>query len=145
MSFNNDIFIDIHRYFDNENIKQHLYKIYNSDMSQSARSDMKGKGYVEVIFDDSENQNESASEYTINSIKKIQDKGYNAGDIGIIVRDNNDAKVIAQSLILESQKSNEYDFNHVSSEALDIKSSAVVNFIISIFKYFKIQRQISFI
>ena len=40
-------------------------------MLQSARSDMKGKGYVEVIFDDSKNQKESASEYTINSIKKI--------------------------------------------------------------------------
>ena len=38
---------------------------------------------------------------------------------------------------LESQKSDEFNFNHVSSDALDIKSSAVVNFLISIFNYFK--------
>jgi ATP-dependent exoDNAse (exonuclease V) beta subunit len=137
VNFNNDVFIDIHRYFDNETIKKHLHDIYNTDLSQSSRSDMKGKGYVEVYFDDSKNQKESASEYTINSIIKIQEKGYKAGDIGIIVRDNNDAKVIAESLILESQKSNKFNFNHVSSDALDIKSSPVVNFIISIFNYFK--------
>ena len=77
------------------------------------------------------------SVYTINSIKKIQENGFKAGDIGIIVRDNNDAKVIAESLILESQKSDEFNFNHVSSDALDIKSSPIVNFLISIFNYFK--------
>ena len=70
---------------------------------------MKGKGYIEVCFDDSKNHKESASEYTINSIKKIQESGFKAGDIGIIVRDNNDAKVIAESLILESQKSDEFN------------------------------------
>lgn len=137
VNFNNEIFVNIHRYFDNVNIKKHLHNIYNADLSQSSRSDMIGRGYVEVYFDDSKNQKESASEYTINSIKKIQEKGYKSGDIGIIVRDNNEAKVIAESLIIESQKSNEFNFNHVSSDALEIKSSPVVNFIISIFNYFK--------
>ena len=137
VSFNNEVFVDIHRYFDSENIKNHLHKIYNKDLSQISRTDMKGKGYIEVCFDDSKNHKESASDYTINSIKKIQESGFKAGDIGIIVRDNNDAKVIAESLILESQKSDEFNFNHVSSDALDIKSSAVVNFLISIFNYFK--------
>ena len=140
VGFNNNVFVDIYKHFNDIGIKTHLQKIYNADMSQTARSDMKGKGYVEVIFDDSKNQKESASEYTINSIKKIQDKGYKAGDIGIIVRDNNDAKVIAEALILESQKSNEYNFNHVSSDALDIKSSPIINFLISIFNYFKNQK-----
>ncbi|MEL0009235.1 MAG: UvrD-helicase domain-containing protein [Flammeovirgaceae bacterium] len=137
VNFNNDVFVNIHTCFDNKTIKKHLDNIYNTDLIQSCRSDMKGKGYVEVYFDDNKNQKESANEYTIDSIKKIQEKGYKAGDIGIIVRDNNEAKVIAESLILESQKTNEFNFNHVSSDALDIKSSLVVNFIISIFKYFR--------
>ena len=137
VEFNKDVFIDIYRNFKDENIKNHLKEIYNYKLSQFAKPEMKGKGYVEVCFDDSKNHKESASEYTISSIKKIQESGFKAGDIGIIVRDNNDAKVIAESLILESQKSDEFNFNHVSSDALDIKSSAVVNFLISIFNYFK--------
>ena len=48
---------------------------------------MKGKGYIEVCFDDSKNHKESASEYAINSIKKIQESGFKAGDIGIIDKD----------------------------------------------------------
>ena len=57
---------------------------------------MMGKGYVEVTYrEKGEEKIDSAKKYTIDCIKKIQDRGYSAGDIGIIVRDNNDAKIMS--------------------------------------------------
>ena len=98
---------------------------------------MFGKGYVEVVFKGKDDTRlESARDYTISTIKKIEDKGYNAGDIGIIVRNNKDARLIAEILIEESLKESNYNFNHVSADALDIKNSPVVNFFISVFNYF---------
>jgi len=134
---NNHIFSLITNSFENEQIRNHLKRIYNKDITQKVREDMMGKGYVEVTYrEKGEEKIDSAKKYTIDCIKKIQDRGYSAGDIGIIVRDNNDAKIIAETLIQQSLNSEGYNFNHVSADALDIKSAPVVCFFISIFKYF---------
>ena len=69
--------------------------------------------------------------FLINSINKIQDNAYSAGDIGIIVRDNKEANIIAEMLSIQSDKDKNYNYNYVSAEALDINSSPVVNFFIS--------------
>ena len=137
IEFNNQIFSLITNSFENEQIRNHLKRIYNKDISQKVREDMMGKGYVEVTYrEKGEEKIDSAKKYTIDCIKKIQDRGYSARDIGIIVRDNIDAKIIAETLIQQSLNSEGYNFNHVSADALDIKSAPVVCFFISIFKYF---------
>ena len=136
INFNNHIFCSLPTFFDGE-IKSRLERIYNDDIRQKITDDMFGKGYVEVVFKGKDDTRlESARDYTISTIKKIEDKGYNAGDIGIIVRNNKDARLIAEILIEESLKESNYNFNHVSADALDIKNSPVVNFFISVFNYF---------
>ena len=136
INFNNYIFCSLPTFFEGE-IKSRLERIYNDDIKQKITDDMIGKGCVEIVFKGKEDTRvDSARDYTISTIKKIQDKGYNAGDIGIIVRDNKDARLIAETLIEESLKDSNYNFNHVSADALDIKNSPVVNFFISVFNYF---------
>ena len=140
VEFNNNIFSSISSFVEDEKIKKHLNKIYNDDIKQEVSSDMKKKGYVEILFQEknlfsTEDRLDNVKDFTVKSIQRIQDKGFAAGDIGIIVRDNNEAKIIAEILIKESRENNKYNFNHVSADALDIKSSPIVLFFISVFKY----------
>ena len=97
---------------------------------------MSKKGYAEVVFRKEDDEVlESAKDFTIDCIKRTQYKGYEAGDIGIIVRDNNDARKIAEILIKESKTDDKYNYNHVSSDALNIKSAPIVSFFISVLTY----------
>ena len=137
VNYNNTLFSQIFKSFDEDKLQNYVAKTFNKNVIQKIIPEKKNKGYVKIEFNQSEKPlNESAIEFTIFNIKKIQDAGYSAGDIGIIVRDNNDAKVIAEELIRNSLEENNYNFNHVSADALDIKSAPVVRFFISVFNYF---------
>ena len=137
ISFNNKIFSSLNKHISQKVISDHIGKVYNNSLIQNTSDMMFNTGYVEIVFeDDQEDKIETAKKYTIESIKKIQDNGYSAGDIGIIVRDNKNAKIIAEALIEESANISDYNFNHVSADALEIKSSPVVGFLISVFNYF---------
>lgn len=137
ISFNNMIFSSLYNQINHEIIKDHINQIYNNSLVQKTSYKMIDKGYVEIVFDENnEDRINSAKKYTIESIKKIQDNGYDACDIGIIVRDNKDAKIIAEVLIEESVNDSKYNYNHVSADALEIKSAPIVGFFISIFNYF---------
>ena len=48
-----------------------------------------------ILFSKEDKYN-NIKDFTVKSIQRIQDKGFDAGDIGIIVRDNNEAKIIAE-------------------------------------------------
>lgn len=141
VNYNNTLFSKIFESFDNEKIQNYVGKFFNKNVFQEIIPEKKNKGYVKIQFHQSYKPlSESAIEFTISNIKKIQDAGYSAGDIGIIVRDNNEAKVIAEELIRNSLEENKYNFNHVSADALDIKSAPVVRFFISVFNYFLNQK-----
>ena len=138
IKFNNSIFSRITECFEDDSIIHNLSLKFNSDIVQQIREDKMGEGYVEVNFRDNENEKlENVNSFLINSINKIQDNGYSAGDIGIIVRDNKEANIIAEMLSIQSDNDKNYNYNYVSAEALDINSSPVVNFFISVFKYLK--------
>ena len=141
IKFNNSIFSRITECFEDDSIIHNLSLKFNSDIVQQIREDKMGEGYVEVNFRDNENEKlENVNSFLINSINKIQDHGYSAGDIGIIVRDNKEANIIAEMLSIQSDNDKNYNYNYVSAEALDINSSPVVNFFISVFKYLKNSR-----
>jgi len=141
IKFNNSIFSRITECFEDDSIIHNLSLKFNSDIVQQIREDKMGEGYVEVNFRDNENEKlENVNSFLINSINKIQDNGYSAGDIGIIVRDNKEANIIAEMLSIQSDNDKNYNYNYVSAEALDINSSPVVNFFISVFKYLKNSR-----
>ena len=141
IKFNNSIFSRITECFEDDSIIHNLSLKFNSDIIQQIREDKTGEGYVEVNFRDNENEKlENVNSFLVNSINKIQDNGYSAGDIGIIVRDNKEANIIAEMLSIQSDNDKNYNYNYVSAEALDINSSPVVNFFISVFKYLKNSR-----
>ena len=69
-------------------------------------------------------------------IESVQDKGYRASDIGILVRDNKEGALVLRELINYSlacpeDKRKKYNYNVVSGESLLLVNSPVVNFIIA--------------
>jgi superfamily I DNA/RNA helicase len=71
------------------------------------------------------------------AIEKFQDKGYNASDIGIIVRDGKEGAMVLKKLIDYSNSTtsinrSRYNYNIVSGDSLLLSNSHVINFIISV-------------
>jgi ATP-dependent helicase/nuclease subunit A len=70
-------------------------------------------------------------------IESFQDKGYNASDIGIIVRDGKEGAQILKTLIgyinsCSPIKKSRYNLNAVSNDSLLLSNSPVINFIIGV-------------
>ena len=97
-------------------------------------------GYVRLEF--LENEKEQTWQQTVlerlpDVIKSFQDKGYNATDIGIIVRDGKEGALVLKTLIDYDNKSlagntSPYNFNVVSNDSLLLSNSCVINFIIAV-------------
>ncbi|MBN1924193.1 MAG: UvrD-helicase domain-containing protein [Prolixibacteraceae bacterium] len=73
----------------------------------------------------------------INSIKEVQDKGYRAGEIAILVRKNNIGTEIANKLLDygKGAGAHGYNFSVMSNDSLMLESSQLVKFIILLFDY----------
>jgi len=138
VDFNNIFFSEISKIFSEKKICSELKKIYNDELIQEVIQEKKNKGFVQVKFNLSNKTFHEAGVYfTLDTIRHLQDLGSSPGDIGIIVRNHKEAKIIAEALLLESlNKNSMYNYNHVSADALDIKLASVVRFFISIFRYF---------
>ncbi|MCD8072233.1 MAG: UvrD-helicase domain-containing protein [Alistipes sp.] len=72
----------------------------------------------------------------IRQIESLQDRGFSAGDIAILVRRNSEGSCIADMLLEHKTKNpaSKYSYDVVTQEALTIGSSPAVNFILSCFR-----------
>lgn len=110
-----------------------IEKAYDKMEQQSPKAEGQG-GYVEIIkYDD-----DLELAQTVEIIKNLQDRGYNANDIAILVRSKAHAQNVV-SYIIDYKKSNpelssNYCFDILSAEGLSLNRSSVVKFIISIYK-----------
>ncbi len=97
------------------------------------------QGFVSLEGLSKEDFKEKVPEKTIAFIKELQDNGYKARDIALLVRRNIEANELANILIaaqMENDVNNEsYNFRFISNEALQLISSPVVNFLIDILRY----------
>jgi ATP-dependent helicase/nuclease subunit A len=102
----------------------------------------KENGYVRIEF--VENNEESSWQEEIlkrlpGVIELIQDRGFKASDIGILVRDNREGALILREIIdygvsCAAEKRERYNYNIVSGESLLLANSPAVNFIIAVIK-----------
>lgn len=103
------------------------------EMEQDYSSKGKDGGYIEVVkYDEKDNLAE-----TVRVIKELQDRGYQAHDIAILVRNKKSAREIT-SYILEYKRSNpeeceKYCFDIIASDGLSLRRSNVVKFIMSVY------------
>lgn len=116
-----------------------------SDVAQVFPNERKEKeindGMVQVSFfeDDKENKwKDRAIESLPLLIENIQDKGYKAGDIAILVRKKDDGKDIADFLYKydnSEQKEKRYNFNVISNESLFLNRSEAILLIINVIRF----------
>ena len=97
-------------------------------------------GYIklEFIIDDGEiNWKEIVLEKLPDIIKKVQDRGYSASDIGIIVRDSKEGALVLKTITnffnrCTAEEKERYNFNVVSNDSLLLSNSPAINFITAV-------------
>ena len=140
--FNNTLFTIIPGQVDETLASDTLPVSFKKLYSEAVQADP-GKsngGYVRLEFIENEKKQkwqEIVLERLPGVIESFQDKGYNASDIGIIVRDGKEGAQVLKTLIDYSNncpvgKKNTYNFNVVSNDSLLLSNSPVINFIIAV-------------
>lgn len=139
--FNNSLFTIIPDQIDaslaDEKIPVSFKKLY-AEAIQSDPCRNEG-GYVRMEFiknDDEKKWEKTVLELLPSYIESLQDKGYKASDIGIIVRDGREGCRVLNTLIdYNSNNDNDskktYNFNAVSNDSLLLSNSPVIIFMIA--------------
>ncbi len=97
-------------------------------------------GFIRMEFlkdDDEKTWKEIVLERLPGIIESVQDRGYKASDIGIIVRESKEGALILRSMIeysnsCEPDKLERYNYNLLSNDSLLLSNSPVICFIISV-------------
>jgi len=140
--FNNSLFSIIPAQIDDalaEELLPESFKKLYSEAIQVNPGDKEG-GCVRLEFIPNENERNWQGivlERIPDVIETFQDNGFNASDIGIIVRDGKEGALILKTLIdynnkCSPGKKSRYNFNAVSNDSLLLSNSPVIVFIISV-------------
>ncbi len=140
--FNNTLFSVIPQQVDETLAGESLSESFRSLYSEAIQADP-GKnngGYVRLEFIENSSEEgwkDKVLEKLPEIIESFQDKGYNASDIGIIVRDGKEGALVLKKIIdyannCISEKKQSYNFNVVSNDSLLLSNSPVINFIIAV-------------
>ena len=142
IKFNNSLFTIIPRlideYFSSESLSVSFRKLYSGAVQ--ANPGKKAGGYIrlEFIEDDKDTPwKKKVLEKLPGVIESVQDKGYNASDIGILVRDGREGAMVLQRLIdynnnCATDKKQIYNYDAVSNDSLLLSNSAAINCIVAV-------------
>ena len=141
IKFNNSLFTIIPDQLDialsGEELTESFKRIYSEAIQEDPCK--KDGGFVRLEF--VANNNEQIWQEIVLDrlpviIESVQDKGYKASDIGIIVRDGKEGGLVLNALINYNNKYPEnidkYNFNAVSNDSLLLSNSPVIIFIVSV-------------
>jgi ATP-dependent exoDNAse (exonuclease V) beta subunit len=139
--FNNALFSIIPDLVDTILSGEGLNKNFKDLYSEAVQADpcRNDGGYVRLEFipdDSKQNLQNVVLDRIPQIIESLQEKGYKASDIGIIVRDGKEGALVLNKLIGHrsnsvSGKELKYNFNAVSNDSLLLSNSPVIIFIIS--------------
>ena len=139
--FNNALFTIVPEQVDKSLSVETLPVSFKKLYAEAIQADpcKKDGGFVrlEFITDDNEKRwQEVVLERLPHIIESIQDKGYKASDIGIIVRNGKEGGKVLNTLIDYSnnglKQTAGYNFNVVSNDSLLLSNSPVIDFIVSV-------------
>jgi ATP-dependent helicase/nuclease subunit A len=152
--FNNSLFTVIPELID-RSFSDMPGAIKFSKLYSEAAQDDSGKetgGYVRLEFIDDEKGKELSSSDDISSevkrkwkdivldripgiIESLQDKGYGASDIGILVRTSREGAAVLEKMIEYGNAAHgSYNYNVVSNDSLTLSNSHAITFIIAVLK-----------
>ena len=148
IEFNNALFTEIPRQMDEEFSGMSSGFSFSRLFAEAVQDDpgRKKGGYVRLEFIDddciddkkiSKKWSDKVLERLPGIIESFQDKGFNASDIGILVRDGRQGSDVIRTMINYSntcppEKKAKYNYNIVSGDSLLLCSNDAVNFIIAV-------------
>ena len=139
--FNNTLFTiipdQVDKTFADEVLSVSFKKLYSEAIQSDPGKNNGGFVRLEFISDNKEQKwHDVVLDRLPVVIESLQDKGYNASDIGIIVRDGKQGGQVLSTLIDYNnnypEKQYKYNFNAVSNDSLLLSNSPVIIFIISV-------------
>jgi ATP-dependent helicase/nuclease subunit A len=110
--------------------------IYKHLIQEPANPGSAGEGIVEINFIEQENFEITSCGLLVEQVKLLQDNGFKAGEIAILVRKNREGAKIVETF-LEAAKKNEnaaYNLTVLSGESLFLRASRGVNFVMLVLK-----------
>ncbi len=152
--FNNSLFSVIpaltDELFSEGEASSDFMKIYSEAVQEDPGRRDGGYVRIEFIDDESEDKNDIKSKITRTwedrvleklpaIIESVQDRGYKASDIGILVREGKGGEAVVRRMIeyagtLTAEQRSRYNYKTVSNDSLSLSSSHAVSFIISVLK-----------
>jgi ATP-dependent exoDNAse (exonuclease V) beta subunit len=142
IKFNNALFTTIPAQVDElfEGDPHHIS--FRNIYSEAVQTDSGGKsgGYVRIEFIADQEEvkwKDKVLEMLPGVVESLQISGYNASDIGIIVRDGKEGASVLRTLIdysssIVDEKKRNINYNVVSSDSLLLSNSPAINFIIAV-------------
>jgi ATP-dependent helicase/nuclease subunit A len=144
ISLNNSLFTAVPALLDRIFAQNPGQKSFASIYSEAVQSDPgeKSGGYIRIEFIENQKDlrwNNAVLEKLPSVVESIQEKGYMASDIGIIVRDGREGASVLKTFIdyysgCPEEKKRRFNYNVVSSDSLLLSSSPAINFIISVIR-----------
>lgn len=142
IKFNNDLFSILPGILDEKIGNEVTSSGFASLYSEAVQKDpgRKEGGYIRIEFVEDDPEKCWDDKVLVNLpgiIENLQERGYSASDIGIIVRDGKQGASVLKSLIdygnnASPEQKSRYCYNAVSNDSLLLSGSAAVNFIISV-------------
>ncbi|MEA3444715.1 MAG: UvrD-helicase domain-containing protein, partial [Bacteroidota bacterium] len=126
---------------DDENIRNEIVDAYADAVQLSPGNNQKGKkgsGKITCRFFKDDDWEEQGMKALVENIEVLQEKGYAAGDMAILVRTSKDGKKVANYLF--ERKNSDLaipgcNYNFISDESLFVKSSLAVALIVAVLKH----------
>ena len=137
--FNNAVFTELPRMVDDElKIADNIVTRVYADVIQEDPGKY-SDGYVRMKrYETAEDGKQKALDDLPSLIEEIQDNGYRAGDIGILVRTRNEGQEVIDRITgyASQQAGNtKYSYQVISQDSLMLNSSPVIIFLVSVLKY----------
>ncbi len=120
--------------------QQKIVSAYADVFQHLGNNEKTNKGYVKIEFLDDEKEcswKEKVAEKLPNIIAEVQQRGYKASDIAILVRNGQEGAEVADILMNYKKENTDSNviYDVISSDALYLKNSRVVQFIIHLMYY----------
>ena len=146
VSFNNAFFKSfVKQMAANENLApiieqyQPILEAIYADAEQKPAKSEKGNGFVKIDFIEDEDNSfkDNSLEKLAEQIKLLQDNGFQAGEIAILVRTNVQGEEIVNYFleIAHLPENEKYNLKVLSNESLFLRSSPAVNFVVGIIRH----------
>jgi ATP-dependent exoDNAse (exonuclease V) beta subunit len=120
-----------------ETLKEKFANVYSDFKQEQGNSPAEKKGWVKINFLEEEDFRENSVQLLVEQVKQLQDNGFKASDIAILIRTNKEGtQIIGEFLSAAKKEDNaKYNLSVLSNESLFLHASRSVLFVMLIIEW----------